>query len=207
MFGDYLIFDKMSERYAKSIYKKLDTSILLKKSIISIGGISGTRKSETAFKLAEYLINAGKQCHIISGDDYYKTPWHTRNDIRKKDQSIIGPDELDWERVKWTMKTFRDPLYNNIQIFLLSKFTTSVIQAFIDKKDCDILIFEGLYGCHPCIDSNLKVHIGDTSPESTFKFRKDRKKEDECSDFRRIVVESECKAVDKLSKNADLVIK
>lgn len=206
MFGDYLIFDSTSEKYAKIIYKRIDKKLFLKPSIISIGGISGTRKSETAFKLAELLISTGKQCHILSSDDYYKTPWHLRNDARKEDISIVGPQEIDWLRLNWTFETFKNPLHNNIQFFMLSKFTTSIIQCFIDKKDCDILIFEGLYGCHSDIPSDFKVHLGNTSPDSTFNFRKKRKKENEDNDFRKEVVELECKAVKELSENADLEV-
>lgn len=206
MFGDYLIFDAVSGKYAVTIYEKIDKKLFLKPSIISIGGISGTRKSETAYKLAELLINSGKQCHILSGDDYYKTPWHLRNDARKEDISIVGPQELDWHRLEWTFETFKNPLYRNIQFFMLSKFTTSVIQCFIDKKDCDVLIFEGLYGCHSKIPADFKVHLGNTSPDTTFNFRKKRKKENEDNEFRKKVVELECEAVKQLSEHADFKV-
>jgi uridine kinase len=206
MFGDYLVWDSLSEKSARQIFDAIDKKLLLKRFIISIGGISGTRKSETAHKVAERLISSGKECHIISGDDYYITPWHTRNDIRKKD-SIIGPDEMDWKRLDWTFETFNSPLYNSVHFFQLSKFSTAIIQAIIDKSSCDVLIFEGLYGCHHNIPADLKVHIGDTDPQSTFKFRKKRKKENEEDTFRVAVVEKECAAVRELQKNANLIIK
>jgi len=206
MFGDYLVWDSISNRSATQIFSCLDKKLLLKKFIVSIGGISGTRKSETAHKLAEKLISSGKQCHIVSGDDYYITPWHTRNDIRKEN-GIIGPEEMDWKRLSWTFETFLNPLYNNVHFFQLSKFSTAVIQAAIEKCSCDILIFEGLYGCHPNIPADLKVQLGGTDPESTFAFRKKRKKENELDSFRSTVVEKECAAVKDLSKHADITIK
>jgi uridine kinase len=206
MFGDYLVWDSVSEINVKKILKQIDKKLFLKKTIISIGGISGTRKSETAFKLAEYLVNNGKQCHVISSDDYYKVPWHLRNDVRKNDFSVVGPDELDWKRIWWTIETFKNPLYNNIHFFLMSKFSTAVMQVEIDKSNCDVLIFEGLYGCDPRIGSNLKIHIGDTNPESTFKFRDKRNKENEKSNDRIKVVEKECEAVERLKENADIII-
>ena len=206
MFGDYLVWDSTSEKNVKHIISQLDKNILLKPAIISIGGISGTRKSETAFKLAEYFIKGGKQCHIISGDDYYKIPWHIRNDVRKKNVNRIGPEEWDWKRIDWTFETFKNPLYNNIQFFIMSKFSTAIMQTTIDKTDCHILIFEGLYGCHKRIKSDVKIHIGSTDPESTFSFRDKRKKENEKSDFRAIVVKKECQAVKQLKENADIII-
>lgn len=207
MFGDYLMLDNVSKQAAKRIFKQLDKKLLLKPLLISIGGISGTRKSETAFRLAEILINNGKQCHIISGDDYYIIPWHIRNDIRKSQKNlIVGPTEYDWNRLNWTFETWKNPLYTNIHFFMMSKFSTDVIQGYISKKNCNVLIFEGLYGCHTNIPANIKIHIGKNDPESTYKFRSKRKKENEENEFRKRVVELECKAVKKLQDNANLVV-
>lgn len=206
MFGDHLLFDSYSEKNAMKIFKRIDKKLLLKKPVISIGGISGTRKSETAHQLAEIFINNGKQCHIISGDDYYKTPWHIRNDVRKKNLDIIGPEEWDWQRLSWTFETFRNPVYSHVYISLLSKYSTGVIDSQIDKNSCDILIFEGLYACHLKIDAEVKVHIGDTNPESTFSFRHKRHKEDEDSDFRKSVVLRECQAIGELMSNATIIL-
>lgn len=206
MFGDYLIFDSGCDQTAKKIFDKIEKRYFLKKFIISIGGISGTRKSETAFKLAELLIDRGKQCHVISGDDYYKIPWHIRNDERRKENHIVGPDEMDWKRLSWTFETFYNSLYDNIHFFLMSKFSVDIIEGYISKSNCDILIFEGLYGCHPNIESEIKVHIGNTNPSSTFSFRKKRKKENEEHPFRQRIVEEECKAVDNLKQFASFII-
>lgn len=208
MFGDYLIFDAQSTRNANKIFKELDKKWLIKKKVlVTIGGISGTRKSETAYKLAEILINNGKQSHVISGDDYYKIPWDERPDDRKKTDCInVGSNEWDWKRIWWTLETFRNPLYNTIQFFQMSKFTTNIMQCFLEKKECDFLILEGLYACDLRIDADVRIHIGNTNPESTFKFRNKRKKENENSILRQKVVEIECKHVEQLKKNADLVI-
>ena len=208
MFGDYLLWDINSKKNADKIFNFLDKDILVKKkSIISIAGISGTRKSETAFRLAEILINNGKESHIISSDDYYITPWDERNQERKRNNyQNIGPEELDWKRIWWTLETFRNPVYNNMEFFQMSKFSTSIMQSNIDKNGFDILIFEGLYACDKRIDSDVKIHIGDTSPESTFSFRNKRKKENEMSEARRKVVEIECEHVEQLKINADLVL-
>lgn len=206
MFGDYLILDGTSEHSAKAIYKNLDKKLLLNRTLITIGGISGTRKSETAYRLAEILINSGKQSHIISCDDYYTTPWHIRNSVRKKNLSIVGPEEIDWRRMGWTVETWENSIYAQIHIFMLSKFTTDLMQLDIDKSTLDVLIVEGLYANDLRIPSNFRVHLGDTNPESTFYFRRKRKKEDEDSAFRKKVVELECKAVAKLTEHADLIV-
>lgn len=206
MFGDYLVWDSVSDQNAKAIFKVIDKKIFLRKVIISIGGISGTRKSETAFRLAEVLINNGKQSHIISGDDYYRIPWHVRNDERKRNIDMIGPNELDWLRLKYTFETFKNPLYNNIRFSLMSKFSTDIMECSISKDKCDVLIFEGLYACDPRIDADVKIHIGDVNPSSTFKFRQKRKKEDEDSNFRQEVVRRECNAINSLVKNSNIIV-
>ncbi|MFH2204385.1 MAG: hypothetical protein ABIJ96_14805 [Elusimicrobiota bacterium] len=207
MFGDKLVWDSHSTRYAEKIFREMPEDLFLKKTIISVGGISGTRKSETAFCLADLLIKRGKEAHIISSDDYYKTRWNDRSAVRiKTNLKDVGPEELDWQRLLWTFETFKNPLYQQMHFFQMSKYSTAIIQAFIDKARCDILIFEGLYACDPRIDADLKVHLGPCDPQETFDFRQQRGKENEVSDLRRQIVEKECAAVKRLKKHADLVL-
>jgi len=207
MFGDKFIWDIHSKKYARKIFEQLPKKIHQKKSIISIGGISGTRKSETAFHLADLFIKQGKETHVVSSDDYYITRWNERNNERKQTNlSNVGPDELDWQRLLWTFETFRNPLYQQIQFFQMSKFSTAIIQSFINKNHCDILIFEGLYACDSRIDADFKVHLGSCDPERTIAFRKKRAKENEYDELRIKIVEKECKAVNKLKQYASLII-
>lgn len=206
MFGDYLIFDTCSKRNAQRIFAQLDKKLLLKRPIIAIGGISGTRKSETAFRLAELLIDAGKQCHVISGDDYYTVPWHVRNDVRRHNLDCVGPEEWDWTRLGWTFETFTNPLYAAVQMFQMSKFSVDVSTTLMAKSNCEVLIIEGLFACDSRIPANVRVHIGSTDPESTYAFRAKRKKENETSTLRQAIVQKECEAVTQLMENADIVV-
>ena len=208
MYGDYLVLDSVSEQNAKRIFQKLDKKLLVKKkALICIGGISGTRKSETAYKLAELLIKYGKQSHIISGDDYYNVPWHIRNETRATEGiGIVGPEEWDWTRLGWTLETFRNPRYGQVQFYQTSKFTVGIMQSSVDKTDCDVLILEGLYACHDRIKADAKIHIGSTDSSSTYKFRSKRGKENEQSELRKAIVEVECKAVENLKQFATIVI-
>lgn len=208
MFGDYLVLDHTSERNAKKILKFFNRDLLNKsKVIVAIGGISGTRKSETAYWLATHLINFGKQSHIISGDDYYITPWNLRNEVREADGlRSIGPNEWDWQQLEWTIDTFRTGRYKTFQFFQTSKFSKETIWCTMAKAGVDVLILEGLYACDPRVKADLKVHIGSTDPESTFKFRNKRGKENELTDFRRQVVIRECEAVEALKAHATHLI-
>ena len=63
-----------------------------------------------------------------------------------------------------------------------------------------------MYACDKRIDADVRVHLGDTQPESTMNFRSKRKKENEASALRRRVVETECEWVEKLKSNADIVV-
>ena len=205
MYGDTLLIDAKSRRNALKIFKSMPDLLLKKQSIIAIGGISGTQKSETANCLAEILIKAGKECHILSGDDYYTTFWHDRNEERQKRGYKIGIHEWDWERLDWTIETFKNKMYSQIQFCQMSKFSTGLMHSYIDKSACSILIIEGLYACN-IKQADLKIHIGPCDPDSTYEFRKKRKKENESSPFRKKVVEAECKWVEKLKLKADLVL-
>lgn len=208
MYGDTLLIDTKSRRNAKKILnsRPIMRELMVKKGgIIAIGGISGTQKSETAHELAKSLISLGYNTHILSGDDYYTTLWSNRNDERKKRGYKIGINEWDWKRLDWTIETFKNPMYSQIQFYQMSKFTRGIINSYLDKSMCSFLIIEGLYACS-INAANLKVHIGSCDPESTYTFRKKRKKENETSPFRKKVVEVECKAVEKLKLKADLIL-
>lgn len=205
MFGDYLVLDHASDRNAKKIFKLFNRDLLNKsKVIVTIGGISGTRKSETAYWLASHLINFGKQSHIISGDDYYIVPWNIRNDTRQSNGlDSVGADEWDWLQLQWTLDTFKTDRFKTFQFFQSSKFSKETIWCSMAKSGIDVLILEGLYACDPRIKADLKVHIGSTNPDSTYKFRNKRGKENEQSELRHQVVTRECKAVEAIKEHAN----
>ncbi len=211
MFNDILVLDEKSKDYAEKIYqyKMSESPGVWEKGIISIGGISGTRKSETAHYLAKKLYDNGMQCHIVSLDDYYRVNWNVRYEHRKyhwDEPKTIGPEEYDWIKINNTYQTFFDENYPCIEVIETSKYTHGEFKVNIPRDKINVLIFEGLYALDDRLYSNIKVNVGKTNPESTKNFRHHRGKERGEPVFRAQVVERECKAVEILKGNADLVL-
>ena len=107
MIVDKLIF--LPEHTTKSQYilPKL-VKVLQKKSriILSLAGQSGSGKTEIAHLLQESLFKNEYRSYIISIDDYYKTHWESRNDIREK-TGVIGKEEINWKKLNRVIHDFQ----------------------------------------------------------------------------------------------------
>ena len=141
---------------------------------IGLFGRAGSGKSEIAWHIHRILYNIGLSSHVVPLDRYYMTAVDEREAWRRKHQ-YVGPAEMNWPLVFDEVSAFTN---NNI----------------------DVVIFEGLYaGYIPCLSCYVYVEAGDT-----YKFRKERGKEDPDSDFRRWTLEHENEAVDRVLKRVDI---
>jgi len=204
MIGDKIIITNQDKKRAKKMLSKILS--LPSKSIIAIGGGSGSKKSELAVCLQEELYKKNKLSLMISLDDYYKLHFNFRNEERKnKGIKSVGKQEIDWSLIKTIIKKFKKG--NKLSLQIINKYTNSFMLENVDSRGIDYLIIEGLYAnylkqfklCNFCI------HLGGT-PEQTLKFRKKRGKENEDDSFRKKVVEKEYKEVLKLKKYADFLL-
>lgn len=105
MKGDTLL---LSSKYRKiveiKVNKILEDSVKLindsYKTVICIGGISGTMKSEVSYILQEELYKRKFSSYSISLDDYYNVHWDRRNELRKElGVKSVGIKEIDWNSV------------------------------------------------------------------------------------------------------------
>ena len=148
MFKDCLLFKESQEEIASNIASAYKKDVNIGNGlVVSIFGVAGTGKSEIAWWVARKLYGMNFSSHIIALDRFYKIPVLEREDTRRRTK-IIGPDEMDWDRIN------------------------EEIQFFKALDRIDVLIIEGLYsgyveGC------NLRVYLeGDV--KSTYSFRKER---------------------------------
>ena len=199
MEGDKLIF--LPEHDAKAHLIDVTFKILEKRNkyVLTIGGQSGTGKTEVAALTRHKLFKRGFRSVIVSLDDYYITNPDDRRNHRQL-TGIIGIDEINWELLDMTMCSFLND--DSFIIRRLNKYTNSAEQIRCQNK-ANVMIIEGLYALH--IDkSNLRVHLcGD--PSDTEEFRKQRKKE-VLDDFRRQVLAKEQQAVESLKDKAHLTL-
>ena len=203
MIGDKIIITNQDKKRAKKLLSRILS--LPSKSIIAIGGGSGTHKSELAICLQEELYKKNKLSLMVSLDDYYKIHFNFRNEERKnKGIKSVGKQEIDWSSIKTIIKKFKKG--NKLFLQIINKYTNSFMLETIDSRGIDYLIIEGLYTNYLrqfklC---NLCIHLEGT-PKQTLKFRKKRAKEDEDDSFRKKVVEKEYQEVLKLRKYVDVI--
>lgn len=206
MIGDIILIKKPDLARGKGLI-----SVLCKlpdKSIITIGGGSGTSKSELGHVLQELLYKTNKKTILISLDDIYYTHFKDRLRIRKrKGIKAVGTQEIDWVTLKKIIKEFKKKK-DMLSLPVINKYTNSYNEEQVYGADeINYILIEGLYAnyLNKWKLSNYAIHL-EGNPEQTLKFRKKRKKENESSEFRKKVVQKEFKVVSQLRQYADIII-
>ena len=203
MIGDIIIIEEIHRKKSGIILPEIIKRYNNKKFIVTISGISGTGKTEIASVIQHDLFYKhglrAKQIHL---DDYYKTDFHSRNNIRKE-TGIIGKDEISWKKLEKVVRKFRS---NDLKLYVqrIHRFLDDVEYCISPNRKIDILIVEGLYGSY-LSDKDFSVYL-DGNIEDTYKFRKLRGKENPDDDFRRTVLEKESNCVVQSKKLSDLII-
>ncbi len=129
------------------------------------------------------------------------TFWENRNEARKKTK-IIGKDEISWYKINKILKDFKSGK-RKLYIQRIHKYLNSIEYSISSGRNIDILIIEGLYACYA--NADYKVYLSATVSD-TYKFRKERAKENPDNKFRQFVVEKEAACVYQSKQYADLII-
>jgi len=195
MLGDKILFKPEHYIQASDVISKLDRN--KKKKVVLIGGSSGTGKTETAMLIREELYKFNMSSLIISLDDYYNTHWKERDEIRKKKGiNKVGCSEIKWSVLKDIIDNFRND--KPIIYYRVNKFSNQD-ELLITESDFKVLIIEGLYALK-LKDLADTVHHIEGTPAGTYKFRKERRKENPDDDWRREIVTKEHKEVMRLKE-------
>lgn len=207
MIGDRLIFTERQVKISDNLIEKLYNrwKIKNKKRVICIGGTSGTGKTEIARLLQEKFWEKYKlRSKVISLDDYYMLSWHNRNSLRKKRGiNTVGFLEIQWDKIKQIIKTFRRNAKKNYAQ-RIHKYMDTLEYVIFNNRHCDILIIEGLYANY-LMDKDVGVYLEGTVNQ-TYEFRKTRMKENPDNPFRQEVLEKEAKDVRKTKKQSDFIV-
>jgi len=96
MKGDIIIVEEHHYRAARKIIDRVLPEIQAKPGTytMTVGGESGSGKSETAQAIAETLQEKGVRCGIYQQDDYFVHPPKTNDATRRKDITWVGPQEV-----------------------------------------------------------------------------------------------------------------
>ncbi len=175
---------------------------LKEKMIICFSGASGSGKSVLSYCLAKTIANTHYTIKILHLDDFYRVAPKERTTWRKiNGMDKIGVNEYDWPLIEQVSSNFKSGEIAEIpSVDLINQFTDKLI---IDFNPINLLIVEGLYAIHhPFSDLNIFI---ESNPKAVASAQMLRKKEI-FDDFRKNVIERECKAVESLKKNADIIV-
>ena len=209
MIGDRLVFEPCHFKKRDLIFKKTIESIIDQENpsrfVLTIGGSSGTGKTEIAILLQEALFNDyGIQSYVISLDDYYKVPWLERREYReKKGIESVGIKEINWRKVNDLINFYLNSIHIYIRPQKIHKFINDIEYSKVRKDSIDVLIIEGLYACD-LKKSNLSVFLeGDYKDTEEFRVKRNKEIRDS---FRLSVLKKEQKDVEKTKEQADMFV-
>lgn len=201
MIGDVLLIEQKHERVARELVEKINKQHL-KKLAVSIGGESGSGKSEIAETLRSVLKKEGYKVKILHLDNYYKISPEIRNDYRKKNgvSKTVGLNEIYWDILEENVSAFRKGKPTTIPYIDL--YTNQEDRLTTDFKNIDIIIIEGLYACNSSAEINVFI---DVTYHETKKAQLKRKKET-MDTLRLQVLEKEHQVVLKLRSKTDYFV-
>ncbi|MCK9543713.1 MAG: hypothetical protein M0R03_16965 [Novosphingobium sp.] len=203
MIGDPLILAEKDFKDGEFISSQMKHN-----KIVLIGGGSGTKKSEKALALQQFLFCDKQSSLVISLDDHYLVHPTVRNYNRKK-QGInsVGIKEIDWIELESIYCSFKSKDQEMISFSRTHRFLDASEYVCISNKNIDVLIIEGLYANYlrKMFSDNFSVFLEGT-PQQTLSFRQLRGKESPDDKFRQQVVQKEFNVVSQLRKYADLII-
>jgi len=110
MLGDVLIITENHKKAANGIMNYLDR-IEGEKTILAVGGESGSGKTEIAHEIARVLKSRATPAKVMHIDNYYltspaeRTPWRQEHGIES-----IGYSEYDWDTINRNINEFHGDL-------------------------------------------------------------------------------------------------
>ena len=214
MVGDTLIFTDSQKIKVKKIIPFIlkkwhqTKNKKIRKIIITIGGQSGTSKTEIAHLIQKSLWETDKiRVKKLHLDNYYLTPFQTRDKIRqKRGIKSVGVKEINWYKLKQICKTFKSN-HRKLYVQQIHKYLDSVEYIISPNRAIDILLTEGIFSSYlrKFKLSDFAIHL-EGNDKQTYEFRKLRGKEDPDNLFRKHVLKKEAKDCEKLKKYADILI-
>ncbi|NNG00403.1 MAG: uridine kinase [Desulfobacteraceae bacterium] len=200
MLEDVLLIQKKHRTAAGRIVQLIDR-IGVDKTILSIGGESGSGKSVVAHATARLLKTEGVRVKIIHTDNYYKIPPRQRTQWRQANGiDSVGVGEYDLDLLAKHIDAFKNN--RKAQLPCVDLISDQVDQLSTDFSGIQMIILEGLYALSAA--SDLKTFI-DLTYEDTRGAQQLRRKE-RMDDFRLSILQQEHRAIQAFRGQADILI-
>jgi uridine kinase len=143
MKDDKIFIKEWHRRAARAIFENILNQIG-EKFVISIGGESGSGKSEIALALKELLEAHTIHTGILQADDYFIYMSQTCDTFRRKCLDLVGPGEVKLDFIDCHLRSFKQgvvDLYKPVAVYQEAKFYREVLPV----EHLQVLIVEGVY--------------------------------------------------------------
>lgn len=163
MEGDKLVIKPEHTVIAEKVLEAISGDIeKTDKYTISIGGESGSGKSELASELERLLESKEIETGILQLDDYFIFPSRTCHRMRMNNIEQVGMFEARLDFMECHLRSFKRgdaDIYKPLSIYGEDRFTTEVMEI----KELQVMIAEGSYtvalrfvDCHIFIDRDFE---------------------------------------------------
>ena len=207
MRGDVLIIEDYHIKAAKGIVQHLigDIKSTKRRYIITIGGESGSGKSEMGKAIQDELEAAGIKAVILGQDDYFVLPPRSNDLKRRENSKWLGP------HVEVKMKNLEKNIINalkgvkTIKKPLIDYEKNEILEEIVDLEGVGVLIAEGTYtSLLRNVDRRIFI---DRNFEDTLAHRRKRERGEEVGDpFIERILETEHKIIAGHKHLADILI-
>lgn len=201
MKDDKFFIKKWHRSAAGSIYDTIRNKIG-EKFTISLGGESGSGKSEIAHALKQMLETNSIQTGILQADDYFIYMSHVCDALRRKCINLVGPGEVKLDFLDCHLRSFKqgaEDLYKPVASYEEAKFYREVLPI----KHLQVLIAEGTY-CTLLELPDIKIFI-DRDFRDTLVDRTNRGR-DVMDEFTEKILEIEHNIVKEHKKRAQIIV-
>jgi len=204
MIGDIVNIGEVHIKKAEFILPEI-VGIFYKgtKLVVVVSGVSGTGKTEVTALLQRWLFERYRiRAKIIHLDDYYRSDFHSRNEVRRE-TGIIGKEEIDWKKLNRIINNFKS---NEKKLYIqrIHRYLDSIEYTICLTKNIDIILVEGLYANY-LEGKDFGIYL-DGNISDTYEFRKERAKENPDDEFRQYVLEKEYNCVVQSKRYANLIV-
>ena len=204
MKGDKLVIHQGHRKAARGIMKLLLPQIVKtpSKFIITIGGESGSGKSEIAMVLSELLSEKGIKSIILQQDDYFVYPPKTNAKMRRKNIGHVGLSEVRFVLLDEDLKDImegKSKIEKPLVIFDEDRITKETVKLEAIKT----VIVDGTY---TTILKNVHLRIFiDHTYVDTREIRKRRAREEQ-DEFLEKILQIEHKIISSHKPRADIIV-
>ena len=147
MKGDVIVVEEYHRRAARLIVPAILGQIKEKPTryVITVGGESGSGKSETGHAIAEELAAQGVKAVVLGQDDYFFLPPRSNDARRREDPAWLGPHvEVDLDTLEQNLK---DAIGGRPTIAkpLVDYDKNSVEEETVSLDGVKVVVVEGTY--------------------------------------------------------------